>query len=1141
MIERDGQTLHLEWGRIGTAGQRKSKDYASEAAAQADYDKQVAGKVKKGYEEVGAAVSARPQPTAAAAQAESAVAVLEPPPAPVAPPPPASADLPDEERFEFPAAWSKKLIPWPGRDECKPVRGTLDKVTRHLSADSFWVFPDFSDRGPLEARLKTWLANGDLSQRPQDEATFFPYICFHDKATSAMVDWVVASRGLVYAVELALGANWPAACLGGYRSEVRETVLVRLRHHLAAASPEQRQAAEQVAERLRQTSHEPTRLAVGPASSFLFPLRQDWVRYDAARDTLRGDAVLLFYSVTELESAQQVAAKNTAPGDELYSLLYNLGVEALPILLEYLSKPYLSERLGMLASMLATLPSDEALEAIFARFHERHCKQACSEAAVRFPQRTVRLCLGHRQRASLVELALARWPQVASVCEGVEAPELLPLAPPESWPSVLADPPWLGVARSRPKPVALEPLPHQAEFVWEPGQQEQWRARRGFHWQGNKTFEQQWAERRKGHISSSFLALAPDQLAAQALAEWNPRDEYGMADWFPAILARFEQRALRHLVDLLNSSVTQGLPLLGPIRWAQLAPGVAAALSSKTVRHEARQWLLRHPEAAAIGLMPDLLGKAKQPRERAEEAIRLLAAEGHRPIVEQVAERYGVAEAVAQTLEVTPLDLFPAKRPDVTQCACYDPNLLPQLVLANGAGALPPEAVERFATMLAFSVPDDPYAGVELVAEALTPASRARFAWALFENWQNTGGSSKENWAFLALGWLGDDECARNLYPLIREWPGQALHARAVQGLDVLAMIGSDEALMWLYRLSVKSKFKGLKRKAEEKIDEVAERRGLTPTQLADRLVPDLGLDERGTMLLDYGPRQFTVGFDEELKPYVLDSQGKRLKNLPKPGKSDDESRGQAAYEAFKDLKKGVRDIASLQILRLELAMCGQRRWTGDDFQRLLVKHPLMIHLVRRLIWGVFEGSQLKATFRVAEDGSLADRNEDDFELEPLAEVGLLHRLELPDEVAAGWGEVLADYQILQPFEQLGRQVFTRTPAQARAAKLEDFSGAVVPTGRILGLTSRDWQRGEAQDNGVIWWVNKLLGPGHVVALVFEPGMIVGMVNEEPEQRLGSIYYMQNPHHWPEEDRTFGEMSAVAFSELMRDLETLRS
>ncbi|STM38261.1 WGR domain-containing protein [Escherichia coli] len=42
-----------------------------------------------------------------------------------------------------------------------------------------------------------------------------------------------------------------------------------------------------------------------------------------------------------------------------------------------------------------------------------------------------------------------------------------------------------------------------------------------------------------------------------------------------------------------------------------------------------------------------------------------------------------------------------------------------------------------------------------------------------------------------------------------------------------------------------------------------------------------------------FGPRQFTVSFDETLKPFVRDVSGSRLKDLPKPNKSDDENAGE--------------------------------------------------------------------------------------------------------------------------------------------------------------------------------------------------------------------------------------------------------
>ena len=70
-------------------------------------------------------------------------------------------------------------------------------------------------------------------------------------------------------------------------------------------------------------------------------------------------------------------------------------------------------------------------------------------------------------------------------------------------------------------------------------------------------------------------------------------------------------------------------------------------------------------------------------------------------------------------------------------------------------------------------------------------------------------------------------------------------------------------------------KFKGLSANGAGEDREVAAGLGLTAEQLADRLVPDFGLDADGSMVLDYGPRRFVVGFDEQLKPYVADEAGK--------------------------------------------------------------------------------------------------------------------------------------------------------------------------------------------------------------------------------------------------------------------------
>ena len=158
---------------------------------------------------------------------------------------------------------------------------------------------------------------------------------------------------------------------------------------------------------------------------------------------------------------------------------------------------------------------------------------------------------------------------------------------------------------------------------------------------------------------------------------------------------------------------------------------------------------------------------------------------------------------------------------------------------------------------------------------------------------------------------------------------------------------------------------------------DIADELGLTSEQLGDRLVPDLGLAPSGTLVLDYGPRQFTVGFDEQLKPFVTDQAGRRLKALPKPGAKDDAELAPVAYQRFSGLKKDVRTLAASQIARFELAMVMQRRWTSEEFGEYFVGHPLLRHVVRRLVWATFAGGRGRRPVPGRGRPNLADVSDD--------------------------------------------------------------------------------------------------------------------------------------------------------------------
>jgi predicted DNA-binding WGR domain protein len=611
---------------------------------------------------------------------------------------------------------------------------------------------------------------------------------------------------------------------------------------------------------------------------------------------------------------------------------------------------------------------------------------------------------------------------------------------------------------------------------------------------------------------------------------------------------------------------------------AEIAPIAArAAFKLKSLKKAGQRWLLRWPEHAMAGLIAPALGKPGEARDMAAKSLRFLSAKGHHALLMRMAARYddpAVPKAVQAVLDEDPLDLYPSKiaaLPDLWQ-----PQSWARPMLKTG-GALGDDAMTALGQMMAFPRNDGLYEGLPQVVQACTPDTLAEFGWEMFSAWLASGAPSKDNWMFSSLAFLGNDEVARRLTPLIRTWPGEAAHARAVAGLDVLEGIGTDTALMLLNGIAQKVKFKGLQDKAREKIAAIAEARGLSTEELEDRLAPDLGLDERGSLVLDFGPRQFKVGFDEALKPWVRDftdgKDGARLKDLPKPIKSDDEAQAKDASERYKLLKKDAKTIAAQQIQRLEVAMCQQRRWTAENFRDFIATHPLVRHIAQRLIWGVYAvdgvaddeggegsdgdsgalrypnfGGQLQACFRLAEDGSLTTADDEPYALPTEAKagqalrIGIPHALQLPVQDAQAFGQLFADYELLQPFAQVGRDTYALTEAEAQTKLLSRWKGKKVPTGRILGLANKAWRKGDAQDGGGIWYFNKPLVDDRVVEMNFEPGITVGMVDEEPEQVIGELSVGVSSR-WggigQDEQLTWQVLDAISASELIRDMEAL--
>ncbi|GAB7049154.1 DUF4132 domain-containing protein [Catenuloplanes indicus] len=953
----------------------------------------------------------------------------------------------------------------------------------------------------------------------------------------------------------------------------------RVRHALATAPEEEYREIVAVLAAQRDST-----VLRRVATSFLAPTEASWVEADTAEIVATGSGELALIALTTVTTREQVELiippvqpwwmlQNPAL---LYTFLIGTRAGAFPALRVWaLTNLDAAEYAKRFLPALGAVPTDEAFQALLDRVDERFVLPEVQAAAGRFPARAIRLlALQPPAKRTLAELLnavvlanqrlaidlLGTLPEASAsrVRDLLDRAADVAEAPAGSLPPLLVSPPW-SVKRTIRKPKVITGLvcDDPVALDWASGEADAWSKVRleESSWAVNQDWAAILAAAKKGrnswYNSGPFFAFAPLSMTLPAIGRWQPRDLWEPGDLMRVVVAR-------HGIVAYPAALfaAQGMPQAAAALLPFTSPEVATLMADryarlKSVRSIALAWLQRHPVSGARALIPAAVGKPGPERRNAERALLAIVAAGYADEVRMAARSYGeeVATEIEPLITTDPLDRLPAKIPVVPDWA--DAAMLPRL--QTGAGALPLDSVRHVLTMLAMSRLAEPYPGLDVVKGVVDRRGLAEFGWALFRRWQAAGMPAKEAWAFEALAHVGDDDVVRGLTPLIRAWPGEGGHTRAVTGLEILSTIGTDVALMHLHGIAQKVKFKGLKDRANEKMAEVAAALKLRPEQLADRLLPDFGLDGSGSLTLDYGSRRFVVGFDEQLKPFVREAAsvrsgvdggvaagegGKTLKALPKPGVKDDAELAPEAYRRFSGLKKDVRTVAGDQIRRLETAMVNGRRWSGAEFAQYLVGHPLLVHIVRRLVWGVYdERGALTATLRVAEDRTFAGVDDEPVTVAESAVLGVVHPITLGDALPR-WAEVFADYELLQPFPQLGREIFRLEPAEREQTELLRFKNVKVPTTKLLGLERRGWRRGDVGDGGHQGWFERDLTDDLMMMVYMDPGMAVGAVDYFPEQRLDQVAAHGPGAYWQRDRKStkLGELDEITISEIIRDL-----
>jgi hypothetical protein len=1087
-------------------------------------------------------------------------------------------------------------LAWPtGGLQWKPEWQALLPVVRGIHA------PPVPDRdvllaGPVlldEAEKHSVEARQRVSAQALRAVDPEAWLALHADGKGVQIDWLLAAcaalRGPAVALEIAFA-------LAGKRNMLHphwiHLLFGAVRDAVACADDAAHDAALAVAERERRRTAFAER-----ACAFVFAHRADWVaawlaNADDGWNFLMHGCVMPPQAFLACAASQKsLGPEKLLPGVLLQCRLHGEGaLEGLALLLDRALASRDVKNATLACKLAAAFHAPGILDLLADRAEHKKVRDAFDKLADSYP--VAALLVGIRRMLC----SRARAAETFALRLAVQQPDALPAAlaeldtagrarfettraalapaeaPPDALPALLREPPWLRADRPGELPVLqVAAIPTPEAVAWPPGLREaalqadfshrpfslgRFDAN-GFAAELNLGDE---AGRRLlagqplrpedcraplgDYGLAECLALAP---AAAQVALWNsyPADRLSYAFWRDdnpqhAMLARHGVAVFPGLLDFLGGALGKAPRLALLLDTPALVDRMARLLHMPNHGAHAAAWILKFPRTVLCHALPGAFAaEPTRGRDDARRVVRWLAEQGHRPLVLDVAAAYGGGmPAAAQALvDTDPLFVLPSVMPRLP--AFFDPAACRRPLLANGAGALPVAVLPHVALMLAISPPDLPYPGLAQLKNACTPASLAEFAWDLYESWAGAGGPAKDNWAWRALALLGDDETARRLLPRINEWSADATwRARAEAGVALLAQMGSDLALMALNVLATKARHKRVQRKAADLIAGVAQARGLSAEELADRLVPTLGLDEPDAAVLDFGPRRFTIAFDEALKPFVRDPQGARLKDLPKPLKSDDAVLATAASERYKALKKDAKTIASLQVTRLERAMLLRRRWTAAEFRQLFLQHPLMRHLATRLAWGLYDGERCMRALRMAEDWTLADSADALLALDDGAVLGIPHVLELPADECRAMSQLFVDYEVLQPFPQLAREIFGVTPEECALDCLARWAGKDVAVGSLLGLAQWNWQRGRAGNHGMIESYRRPANEGLEVAFDFSPGIFAGGGQPAYRQTLGQVRIIraEGPSDPPPR---FADLDAVHASELIRDLESL--
>lgn len=408
---------------------------------------------------------------------------------------------------------------------------------------------------------------------------------------------------------------------------------------------------------------------------------------------------------------------------------------------------------------------------------------------------------------------------------------------------------------------------------------------------------------------------------------------------------------------------------------------------------------------------------------------------------------------------------------------------------------------------------------------------QTRFNWLVSE----PAGSQNNTKGILALsGACCGGEAAPIVHRYIKQWFGyRAAQCKAL--LQVLAWIDDPSATQVILSVANRFRTKGIQEEALRQCQLLAERKGWTMDELADRTIPTASLDETGTMQLDYGSRQFTASLSEELTITITNQNGKVIASLPDANQSDDPDQVKQAKATLSNARKELKSVIAMQKDRLYEALCTQRTWRFEDWNTYLRQHPIVGRYCQRLVWTAYDDDKLISSFRPLADGTLTDHHDDEVTLNAETAVRLGHDETLAADDRTAWLQHFSDYEVEPLFQQFGKARFVLPDKMKDDTEIKDFLGHIVKAFSLRNrLTRLGYTRGAAQDAGWFFEYKKTFLSLGIEATIEFTGN--GLPEENRTVALQRLYFTRKLDDEQGLELALGELPRVLLAECWNDI-----